>query len=509
MPSLENIVESLALLAGGIANASSLSVLLATLVGVLVGLLVGVLPGLGPAAGVAIMLPLAVGFGGVEAIAGLGGIYYGAMFGGAVTSILLGIPGESASVMTVIDGHAMAKKGQAGEALGLSVFSSFIGGVIGLLLMATLALVIARVALRFGPTEMTAVMAFAFSLVSVLGGRNIIKGFTALFIGIWVGMIGMDPIAGPARYTFGLLDLIDGIDFTIIAVGIFGLSEIFLSLSDKVSGSTSVASYSFRSLFPRISHILKCKGAILSGSLIGVVVGILPGVGATVATMLAYAGAKKYSKNKEEFGHGAMEGVAAPEASNNSAAYVSMVPMFTLGIPGSATTAILMGGLLMIGLQPGPLLFTNNPEFVWTVFGSFWVGNVMLLFLTLLLIPLMASIVFISTALLYPIVIGIILFGVFSINFSMSDVLIALVAGGVGYAMLKLDYSPVPLVLGLVLGPLLENNIRRTLILSQGDLSVFFNRPISFAFFLATLLVILFPLLAKWLRHRQVLRAAS
>lgn len=498
-------MESLSLLIGGISDALSVSVLIATLVGVLVGLLVGVLPGLGPAAGTAIMLPVAIGFGGVEAIAGLGGIYYGAMFGGAVTSILLGIPGESASVMTVIDGHAMARQGRAGEALGISVFSSFIGGAFGLLFMSFLSVTIAGFALKFGPTEMTAVMIFAFSLVSVLGGRNMFKGFVALFLGIWVGMIGMDPISGPMRFTFGQLDLIDGVEFTIVAVGIFGLSEIFLSLSESSTNASSPkAQYSFRQLLPRVGHMIRCKTAVLVGSVVGFVIGVLPGVGTTAATMLSYAIAKKIAPNAEEFGKGAMEGVAAPEASNNSAAYVSMVPMFTLGIPGSATTAILLGGLLMIGLQPGPLLFQNHPDFVWTVFGSFWIGNVMLLILTLLLIPVLASIVFVSTGILYPVVIAFILFGIYSIDYSMSDVLIALIASAVGYVMLKLDYSPVPLVLGLVLGPLLENNVRRTMILSDGDLMVFIERPIALFFFIAAALVVVAPLFMKALRKKDL-----
>lgn len=490
-------METLVLLMNGIANAMSPEILVATGVGVIIGLVVGVLPGLGPAAGVAIMLPVAVGFGGVAAIAGLAGIYYGAMFGGAVTSILLGIPGDAPAVMTVIDGHAMAKKGLAGEALGMSVYGSFIGGIIGLILMTMLSLPIAHAALRFGPTEMTALVCFAFSLVSVLGGRNMVKGFVSLFIGIWIGMIGLDPIVGPARYTFNLSDLNDGVDFTILAVGVFGLTEIFLSLAKRTDGSSVVPPYRFRSLFPRLSHMIKCKWDILIGSLIGFVVGVLPGLGGTAATMLAYAASKKISKHPEEFGQGAVEGVASPEAANNSASYAAMIPLFTLGIPGSATTAILLGGLMMIGLQPGPMLFTNNPDFVWTVFGTFWVGNLMLFFLTLLLIPLLSSIVFISTAILYPIVIGIVAYGVYSINGSMADVTIALISGGIGYVMLKLDYSLVPLVLGVVLGPLLENNIRRTLILTDGDIWVFFERPISLTFFILAALVIFVPLIRK------------
>ena len=478
-----------------------LSFFTATLIGVVVGLIVGVLPGIGPAAGTAIMLPVAVGFGGPAAIAGLAGIYYGAMFGGAVTSILLGIPGDAPSVMTVIDGHALAKKGEAGRALGMSVYASFVGGVIGIVLLALLSVPVARAALAFGPTEMTALMCFALSLVTVLGGRNIIKGFTALFLGMWIGMIGLDPIAGPIRYSFGFIDLFEGIDFTIIAVGLYGLSEIFVSLSPQTGGRLQKSS--LRSLLPNLRDLITCKWVLLWSSLTAFFVGVVPGVGATASTMLAYATAKKYSSNPEEFGTGSIKGVAAPEAANNSASYAAMIPLFALGIPGSGTTAVLLGGLLMVGLQPGPLLFTTNPDFVWTVFGSFWIGNIMLVFLTTLMIPVLASIVFLSSAILYPMVIGLVLFGVYSIHYSMSDVTIALLAGAIGYVMLKLEYSPVPLVLGLVLGPLLERGVRRTLIVSEGDLRIFVQQPIALGFFLLTIAVLVLPLVTRRLFGTQ------
>jgi putative tricarboxylic transport membrane protein len=494
-------MESLALLAGGVVDATAPYILLATLIGVVIGLMVGALPGLGPAAGVAIMLPVAVGFDGTAAIAALAGIYYGAMFGGAVTSILLGIPGDAPAVMTVVDGHAMAKKGEAGRALGMSVVASFIGGLIGILLLALLSVPIASAALAFGPTEMTALMCFALSLVSVLGGRNMIKGFVSLFIGMWIGMIGLDPVGGPIRYTFGSMHLFEGIDFTIVAVGLFGLSEMFVSLS--TSGVGPRTKHSLSALLPRLADVVKCRWTLLSGSLIGFVVGVLPGVGATASTMLAYALAKKTSRNPEEFGNGAIQGVAAPEAANNASSYAAMIPLFTLGIPGSATTAVLLGGLLMVGLQPGPLLFANNPEFVWTVFGTFWTGNLMLVALTILLIPLLASIVYVSRGLLYPAVIGIVVFGVYSINYSLTDVGIALFAGFVGFVMLKLDYSPVPLILGLVLGPLLERGVRRTLILSEGDLAVFVERPISLFLFVLTAAVIFLPLIVSGMKRTR------
>ena len=494
-------MEAFALLANGIGEAMTAGLLVATLTGVLAGLVIGALPGLGPAAGVAIMLPIAVTFGGSASIACLGGIYYGAMFGGAVTSILLGIPGDAPSVMTVLDGYPLARKGEGGRALGMAVFASFFGGLVGLLLLTVLALPISRMALAFGPTEMTAIMVFALSLVSVLGGRNAFKGFVALAIGFWLGTVGLDPIAGPMRYTFGSLELLEGIDFSVVAVGLFGLTAMFEALSPKQMGVAQKVKFS--SLFPRFRDAVRSRWQLASGSVLGFMVGVLPGVGATAATMLSYALAKRYSRRPEAFGKGAIEAVAAPEAANNSASYASMIPLFTLGIPGSATTAVMMGGLIMLGLQPGPLLFINDSDFVWTVFGSFYIGNVLLVFLTLLLTPVLASILFVAPSLLYPAVLTIVIFGVFTIEYSMWNVIITVAAGAGGLLLMKLDYPPVPLILGLVLGPLLERNVRRTLISSEGDLSVFVSSPISLGLFLLTALVVAVPLILRIYRRRQ------
>ncbi|MDZ5699707.1 tripartite tricarboxylate transporter permease [Chelativorans sp. M5D2P16] len=500
-------MDAFGLLFEGIQNAATPTTLLATLFGVIIGLLIGALPGLGPSAGVAIMLPVAVSLGGVPALACLAGIYYGSMFGGAITSILLGIPGDPPSIMTVVDGHPLAKKGEAGRALGMSVFGSFIGGLVGLIGLATLSAPIARAALAFGPTEMTAIMVLALSMVSVLGGRNAIKGFTALAIGFWLGMIGLDPIAGPVRFTFGSMELFDGLDFSVVAVGLFGLTAMFTSLNENVT--KGVAKFELSALFPRVKDAVRSRIDLLQGAVTGFFVGVLPGIGATAATMMAYAASKRMSKTPEKYGTGIVEGIAAPEAANNSASYSSMIPLFTLGIPGSATTAVMMGGLLMLGLQPGPLLFVNNGDFIWTVFGSFWIGNVMLVFLTLLLTPLLASLLFISTAILYPMVFAIIVFGVFSIGNSMSGVTIALLAGFFGLILIKLDYPPVPLVLGLILGPMLERNIRRTQIQSQGDVLVFVERPIALTLFVLTAIVLLLPVAMKLLRKKKPLLAET
>ncbi|MGK7295505.1 MAG: tripartite tricarboxylate transporter permease [Candidatus Wenzhouxiangella sp. M2_3B_020] len=494
-------MEAFSLLLDGIGAATSLDIFGATIIGILAGLVIGALPGLGPAAGVAIMLPIAVTFGGSASIACLGGVYYGAMFGGAVTSILLGIPGDAPSVMTILDGHPLAKKGEAGRALGMAVFASFIGGFVGLMLLTVLALPISKVAIAFGPIEMTAIMVFALSLVSVLGGRNAIKGFVALGLGFWLGTVGIDPIAGPLRYTFGSIELLEGIDFSVVAVGLFGLTAMFESLSPRTTGSAPTVSLS--QLFPRLKDAVVSRWQLVSGAFLGFFVGVLPGVGATAATMLSYAVAKRTTKNAENFGHGEIKGVAAPEAANNSASYASMIPLFTLGIPGSATTAVMMGGLIMLGLQPGPLLFVNDSEFVWTVFGSFYVGNLSLVFLTLLLTPLLASILLIKPSLLYPAVLTVVVFGVFTIEYSMWSVTVALAAGALGLILMRLDYPAVPLILGLVLGPLLERNVRRTLISSEGDLTAFVTSPIAGTLYALTLLVILLPLVKKQLQHRR------
>ncbi len=494
-------MEIFSLLFNGIAEATAVTTLLATAFGAIIGLIIGALPGLGPTAGVAIMLPVAIGFGGVPALACLAGVYYGAMFGGAVTSILLGIPGDAPSVMTVLDGHPMAKKGEAGRALGMSVFASFFGGMIGLLGLVVLSIPIANAALAFGPTEMTALMCLALSLASVLGGRNPFKAFVALALGFWLGMVGLDPIAGPIRFNFGFIELFDGLDFPVIAVGLFGLTAMYTSFGSEVK--KEAASFKYSNLFPRLKDAISAKWVLLQGAVIGVFVGVLPGVGATSATMMSYALAKRISKNGDQFGTGVPEGVAAPEAANNSASYSSMIPLFTLGIPGSATTAVMMGGLLMLGLQPGPLLFSNNGDFIWTVFGSFWIGNLMLVFLTLLLTPLLASILFVSTALLYPAVFATVIFGVFAIEYSMSGVFITILAGIFGLILQKLDYPPVPLILGLIIGPMLERNIRRTLIQSEGDLAVFVERPIALTLFLLTAIVLLLPVLKRLLNSRS------
>ncbi|MEO9340790.1 tripartite tricarboxylate transporter permease [Mesorhizobium sp. SB112] len=485
------------LLLNGIMAASTPTILMAVLFGSLIGLFIGALPGLGPTAGVAILLPVAVSFDGTAAIAALGAVYYGAQYGGAVTAILLGIPGDASATMTAIDGYQLAKKGKAGAALSMSVAASFIGGLIGLVLLTIFATTIARAALAFGPSEMTALMIFSLALVSVLGGIDPVKSFTALFLGVFVGTIGLDPIMAVPRFTFGDVRLFDGIDFSIMAVGLFGLAEMFASPSAAAEDKGQIARFRLRELMPNFRDVAKCWSPLTSGSLIGFFVGILPGAGATASTMIAYAFAKRTSKTSEVYGKGSLEGVASPEAANNAASYGNMIPMFALGIPGSGTTAVLMGGLLMIGLQPGPMLFATQPEFVWTIFGSFYIGNLALVAITIAMIPLLAACAFLKPGYLYPVVVGVVVFGVYSINYSMFDVALTIAFGMVGYILAKLEYPLVPLVLGMILGPLLERGIRRTLVSAQGDMTEFVHSPISIILLLMTVALIVVPLLMR------------
>lgn len=497
-------METLSLLAGGIAAAATDPVmLLAIFVGAVVGLLIGALPGLGPTAGVAIMLPVAVGFEPTVALAMLAGVYYGAMFGGAVTSILLGIPGDAPAVMTVMDGYPMAKRGEAGRALGLATYASFIGGLIGLIGLTLMAQIFSRYALLFGPVEMTALMVLALSLVTVLGGEDQLKSFLALAIGLWLGMIGLDQIMGAPRFTFGSFALLDGIGFELIAVGMFGLGQMYLALEEKSAEGVAAASYSYRSMMPRFADLIRTRVALVVSSLIGFVIGVLPGAGATAATMLAYGTAKKMSKTPEQFGKGALEGVAAPEAANNSASYGAMVTLFTLGIPGSATTAVLLAGLLMVGLQPGPRLFQEQGEFVWTLFGTFYIGNLVLVIITIALTPLLAAAIFMSRGLLFAIVMGVVVYGIYSIDLDLGALVVMAAFGVLGYVMAKLRYASVPLIMGVVLGPLLELGVRRSMIASRGDVSVFYTHPISLAILIGAAVVVAWPLISRMLFRRN------
>jgi putative tricarboxylic transport membrane protein len=454
-------------------------------IGVVLGTVVGVLPGLGPAATIAMLLPLTLKMDHTTAIIALAGIFYGARYGGSTTSILLNIPGESSSVVTCLDGYQMAKKGRAGPALGISAIASFVAGTVGVLGLMLIAPPLSRFALRFAPPEYFALMVLGLAMVVFLAGESMIKAMLAMFIGLWISTIGTDLFTGESRFTFGQAKLLGGVDFIAATVGVFAVSEVLVNLESKGGGELFKVAKGLRNLLPTWQDLKDCRFAFINGSVIGFFIGALPGAGATVASFLSYGLEKAVSRHPEKFGTGVIEGVAAPEGANNADASGALVPLLTLGIPGGNTTAILLGGLILWGYKPGPLLIQEHPELFWGLVASMYIGNVMLLVLNLPLVPLFAQILRLPNYVLYPLIIGISIVGVYSVNNSLFDVWVMGLFGLLGYFMRKLDFPAAALILGMVLGDSLERALRQSLMMSQGDIAILFNRPIS-----GTLLVI-------------------
>ncbi|WP_079504903.1 tripartite tricarboxylate transporter permease [Mesobacillus jeotgali] len=472
-------------------------------VGVLIGTAVGVLPGIGPMSGVALLIPVTASVTGwlppesaaTSAIILLAGVYYGAMYGGSTTSILLNTPGESSSVVTTLDGYQMAKKGRAGSALSIAAIGSFVAGIVTLFALIALAKPLSSVALKFGPAEYFSLMLLGLGAVSGLAGKSVTKALIMTVTGLLLGTIGIDSVSGIARFTFNVPWLYQGIEFLTIAVGLFALGEVFKTILEKDEEEGEIAK--INNLLPSKAELKESAAPIARGSLLGFFVGILPGAGATLASFFSYILEKKISKNPSKFGTGTIAGVAAPESANNAASGGALIPLLTLGIPGSGTTAILMGALMMYNVQPGPLLFEDHPQVAWGLIASMFIGNVMLLILNLPLVKVFAKIIQTPKQFLIPIIIAISIFGVYAVQVSTNDLLLLLACGIFGYFLSKNDYPIAPLVLGLVLGPMVENNLRRALTISNGDFSIFVSRPISLAFLLITLLWLVIPLLMK------------
>jgi putative tricarboxylic transport membrane protein len=470
------------------------NVLMAVL-GAALGTLIGALPGIGPVSGVALLLPLTFGMSPTSAVIMLAGIYYGSMYGGTITSVLINTPGESTSVVTCIDGYQMALQGRAGPALGIAAIGSFIAGTFGVVLLMLAAPTLARWALSFGPPETFALMLLGLTTVTGLTGDNAVKGYISMVLGLMLAMIGLDIISGDARYTFGNINLFDGVDFLPVAIGLFGLGEVLVGAEQVTNLRILSGRYGLRDVLPSAADWARSRMAIVRGGLLGFFIGVLPGAGATIASFLAYTTEKKFSRHPEEFGKGAIEGVAAPESANNAASVGAMVPLLTLGIPGSGTTAVLLGGLLMWGLQPGPLLFAKNPDFVWGLIASMWIGNAVLLVLNMAFIPLFVRALKIPYTILMPLIVVFCIIGAYALNNRVWDVGVMLVFGVLGYAMKKLDYSPAALVLALVLGPLAERALRQALIISSSGIMILFERPISAVLTAGALLAIFLPML--------------
>ena len=480
------------------------------LAGVSLGTLIGALPGIGPVSGVALLLPLTFGMPPTSAIIMLSGIYYGSQYGGTITSVLINTPGESASVVTCIDGYQMALQGRAGPALGIAALGSFIAGTFGVVLLMLMSTTLVRVALSFGPPETFALMLLGLTTVTGLTGENAVKGYISMLLGLMLAMVGFDIISGDPRYTWGINDMLDGIDFLPVAIGLFGMGEVLVGAETVVDMRILKARYGVRDVWPTATDWARSRWALVRGTFLGFFIGILPGAGSTIASFLAYAVEKKVSKHPEEFGKGAIEGVAAPEAANNSASAGAMVPLLALGIPGSGTTAVLLGGLMMWGLRPGPLLFEKNPDFVWGLIASMYIGNVMLVILNIAFIPLFVWALRVPYNILMPLIILLCVIGTYALNNRVWDVGLMLIFGVLGYLMKKLDYSPAALTLALVLGPLAERALRQSLIISDAGMLIFFTRPIAAVLTTLALLAVAVPITrALWSLVTRSRRLAS
>jgi putative tricarboxylic transport membrane protein len=463
--------------------------------GTVLGTAVGVLPGLGTITGVAILIPATLGLPPTSALIMLAGIYYGAQYGGSTTAILMNLPGESTAVMTCLDGHQLARQGRAGQALGMAAIASFIAGTASVVALMFVAPTLAKVALNFGPPEYAALMILSLTTIGGLLGESLIKGLITAVLGLMIGTVGIDPQSGVPRFTFGMPELLGGIGFLPVIIGLFGVAEVLQNIEHALRRE-SLARKIHR-LLPAAADWMAVRMSIVRGTVIGFLLGTLPGIGATAATMIAYIAERRQSRTPERFGKGAIEGVAAPEAANNASATGAMVPLLTLGIPASGTAAVLLGALILNDVRPGPRLFETNPDLVWGVIASMYIGNVMLLTLNLPLIGIWVRLVRIRYEILGPLTLFFAFIGVYATDTNPFDVYVMIASGVVGYLLRKLRFPEGPLILGLVLGPLLEDQMRRSLTLSLGDPTIFVTRPISGTIMTVALLCLLVPLIRR------------
>ena len=474
--------------------------LMYTFIGVLMGTIIGVLPGIGPSAGIALLIPITYGMDPTSALIMLAGIYYGTKYGGSTTAILIRTPGEAASVMTSIDGYEMARNGRAGAALAVSAIGSFIAGTIGVIGLTLFALPLASMALKFGPAEYFTLMLFAMTAVSTLTGESPAKGVIATVFGLMIATIGIDLQSGQARYTMGIPEFQDGVGFVVVVVGLFAMAEVLRGLEDIYKGTSAEAMKITGKLWLTKEEWKRSIGPIWRGGIIGFVIGVLPGAGGTIASIMSYTTEKRISKHPEEFGRGAIEGVAGPEAANNSDTAGALVPLLTLGVPGGGATAVLMGAFIMYGVQPGPLLFQNKPELVWGLINSMYVGNVMLVILNLPLIGLFVRLLYIPVGILYPLIVTISAIGAYAINGSMVDLWLILIFGIIGYVFGKVDIPVAPLVLSLVLGGIMEQSFRQAMTISGGDIKIFYGSAITVTLLAMSVISVALPFIIPRLR---------
>ncbi|MBM3623581.1 MAG: tripartite tricarboxylate transporter permease [Alphaproteobacteria bacterium] len=486
----------------GFGVALSFQNLLYCLIGCMVGTLIGVLPGIGPVATIAMLLPLTFKLPPTSALIMLAGIYYGASYGGSTTAILVNLPGEASSVVTTLDGYKMAQKGRAGAALSISAVGSFFAGTFGTVLIVLFAPMLTAMAQKFGPAEYCSLMALGLVAAVVLASGSVIKAIAMVFLGLLIGLIGTDVNTGAQRYTFNIPELSDGIDFAPIAMGLFGIAEIIGNLEKRVGGRHVVAA-KISSLWPTREEARLAAPAIVRGTTLGSLLGVLPGGGPTLAAFSSYTLEKKLSKTPQEFGKGAVQGVAAPEAANNAAAQTSFIPMLTLGIPSNAVMALMVGAMIIQGIQPGPEVMTKKPDLFWGMIASMWIGNAMLVIINLPLIGMWVRLLTVPYRFLYPAILLFCCIGAYSLQNSDFHVMMVAIFGVIGYIFLKLGCEGAPFLLGLVLGPQMEEYFRRAMLLSRGDATVFLTRPISAGLLIVTALLLLLMVLPNFRKKRE------
>lgn len=472
-------------------------------VGVFIGTLVGVLPGIGPVGAMSLLLPTTFKVAPEAAIIMLAGIYYGAMYGGSTTSILVNIPGEAASVVTCLDGYQMARQGRAGPALGIAAFGSFIAGTLSILGLMLLAPPLSKLALRFGPPEYFTLMVLGLTILIYLAHGAMSKALIMAAFGIILGLVGLDSINARPRFTFGKMELIDGVGLVPVVMGLFGISEVLLNIEQVVR--RDVLKTRLKGLLPTVKDWRDSTAPIARGSLLGFFLGILPGGGAVISSFISYAVEKRISKHPERFGTGAIEGVAGPESANNAATGGAFIPLMTLGIPPNVIMAMLLGAFMIHGVTPGPLMMKQNPGIFWGVIVSMYIGNIMLLILNLPLITIWVQVLKVPYKILFPLILLFCLIGVYSVNNVVFDIYLMLIFGIMGYLMKKFGYEGAPLVLAFVLGPLMENNLRKSLIISQGDFSIFFTRPLAAASLILALFLLISPFIPGLGKKRKVI----
>lgn len=466
-------------------------------VGCFLGTVVGVLPGLGPPATIAMLLPLTFKLDPTGAMIMLAGIYYGAKYGGSTTAILLNVPGETSSVVTCLDGYQMARKGRAGAALGMSAIASFVAGTLGTLALMLVAPPLAKLTLAFSSPEYFALMALGLAMVALLAGDSLTKALLSMMVGLWIASMGTDLFTATSRFTFGQTEMLGGIEFVIVAIGIFAVGEVMANMEQSKPLDMLPIPKGLKNLMPTWQDMKDCRFAFLNGSFIGFIIGILPGAGSTISSFLSYGIEKSVSKHPEKFGTGVIEGVAAPEAANNADTAGAMVPLLTLGIPGSGTTAILLAALVLWGFKPGPLFIEESPAMFWGLVASMYIGNVVLLILNLPLVAVFAQLLKMPGYVMYPLILGVSIVGVYTTDSSVFQLGLLVGFGLVGYGMRKLNFPTAPLVLGLVLGDAMEKALRQALMMSQGQVSILF-RPIPAVLLLIAAFLLIVPLMKKF-----------